>query len=137
VDIWSLGCIFAELLTLDVLFPGQGEVNQLKRIWDVLGVPTEERWPGFGSLPNSLGATFKGSRANKLRSHFPSNSYSGKTYLNDSGFELLSGMLNVDPKQRIKSEDLMGHRYFREEPKAAEVRWDFERADKVTGYDSD
>jgi cell division cycle 2-like protein len=137
VDIWSLGCIFAELLTLDVLFPGRGEVNQLKRIWDVLGVPTEDRWPGFGSLPNALGATFKGSRANKLRSHFPSNSYSGKTYLNDSGFELLSGMLNVDPKQRIKSEDLMGHRYFREEPKAAEVRWDFERADKVTGYDSD
>jgi len=124
VDIWSLGCIFAELLTLEVLFPGQGEMDQLNRIFKILGVQSEESWPGYSRLPLA-GMSFKGSKQSKLRSAFPSNSFSGKTYLNDSGFSLLNGMLECDPKKRAKGVELEGDKYFGEAPAATDVRWNF------------
>lgn len=52
VDIWSVGCIFAELILRKPLFPGQGEFDQLTKIFKSLGFPTEERWPGVSLLPN-------------------------------------------------------------------------------------
>ena len=45
VDIWSCGCILAELVTRKPLFPGHNESDQLSRILSVLGTPAEEDWP--------------------------------------------------------------------------------------------
>ena len=45
VDIWSCGCILAELVTRKPLFPGHNESDQLSRILAVLGTPAEEDWP--------------------------------------------------------------------------------------------
>ncbi|KAI7980077.1 Cyclin-dependent kinase F-1 [Camellia lanceoleosa] len=45
IDLWSLGCIFAELFSLEPLFPGTSDVDQLGRIFSVLGSVTEEIWP--------------------------------------------------------------------------------------------
>ena len=45
VDIWSCGCIFAELISRKPLFPGLNESDQLSRILGVLGTPPEEEWP--------------------------------------------------------------------------------------------
>lgn len=52
IDMWSLGCIMAELLTKKVLFDGQSEIEQIKKIFEVLGTPTEENWPGHKKLKN-------------------------------------------------------------------------------------
>ena len=52
IDIWSLGCIMAELLTKKVLFQGTGELDQIDKIFKVLGSPTEETWPGHKELDN-------------------------------------------------------------------------------------
>lgn len=52
IDVWSLGCIMAELLTKRVLFDGNGELGQIDKIFKVLGTPTEETWPGYRKLPN-------------------------------------------------------------------------------------
>lgn len=49
---WSLGCIMAELLTKKVLFDAQSEIEQVKKIFDLLGTPTEENWPGHKQLKN-------------------------------------------------------------------------------------
>lgn len=45
VDIWSCGCIFAELYLRKALFPGQYEMDQLSRIFDTIGLPNEQEWP--------------------------------------------------------------------------------------------
>ena len=45
VDIWSCGCIFAELFMRKPLFPGQYEMDQLNKIFDVIGVPNDDEWP--------------------------------------------------------------------------------------------
>jgi len=46
IDIWSLGCIFGEMALGDFLFKGEGEIDQLCKIFEVLGNATEETWPG-------------------------------------------------------------------------------------------
>ncbi|URE25589.1 splicing factor U2AF [Musa troglodytarum] len=52
VDMWSIGCIFAELVTTHALFPGDSELQQLLYIFRLLGTPTEEVWPGVERLSN-------------------------------------------------------------------------------------
>lgn len=51
IDCWSAGCIFAELANAGrPLFPGSDVDDQLKRIFKLLGTPTEDNWPGLTQL---------------------------------------------------------------------------------------
>ena len=52
VDIWSLGSIFSEMMTNKALFPGDSEIDQIFKIFRVLGTPTSEIWPGVEELPD-------------------------------------------------------------------------------------
>lgn len=52
VDIWSAGCIMGELISGKPLFPGEGELDQISKIFTVLGAPSEAIWPGCSSLPH-------------------------------------------------------------------------------------
>uniref|UniRef100_A0A8C3HDV2 Cell division protein kinase 5 n=1 Tax=Chrysemys picta bellii TaxID=8478 RepID=A0A8C3HDV2_CHRPI len=53
IDMWSAGCIFAELANAGrPLFPGNDVDDQLKRIFRLLGTPTEEQWPAMTKLPD-------------------------------------------------------------------------------------
>uniref|UniRef100_H2YTA5 cyclin-dependent kinase n=1 Tax=Ciona savignyi TaxID=51511 RepID=H2YTA5_CIOSA len=51
VDLWSIGCIFAELYNKRPLFRGTGDVNQLKKIFDFIGRPSEAEWPPDVAVP--------------------------------------------------------------------------------------
>ncbi|XP_044490469.1 cyclin-dependent kinase G-2 isoform X2 [Mangifera indica] len=51
IDMWSLGCIMAELLSKEPLFNGKTEFDQLDKIFRILGTPNETIWPGFSKLP--------------------------------------------------------------------------------------
>ncbi|KAI7740919.1 hypothetical protein M8C21_033046 [Ambrosia artemisiifolia] len=50
VDMWSVGCIFAELVTNAAIFAGDSELQQLLHIFRLLGTPNEEIWPGVSKL---------------------------------------------------------------------------------------
>ena len=50
VDIWSCGCILAELYLRKPLFPGQYEIDQLGKIFGILGTPAEAEWPKESSV---------------------------------------------------------------------------------------
>ena len=52
VDVWSVGCVFAEMALNQPLFPADSEVDMLFRIFRLLGTPTEESWPHCTSLPD-------------------------------------------------------------------------------------
>lgn len=52
IDIWSVGCIFAEMSNMKALFPGQKEEDELVKIFKVVGTPTKESWPEVDDLPH-------------------------------------------------------------------------------------
>lgn len=66
VDIWSCGCIFAELFRRKVLFMGCSETDQLSKIFGGIGSPTEAEWPQEVYLPCKTFAGYKGNTLNLL-----------------------------------------------------------------------
>lgn len=101
IDLWSVGCIFGEMLLGEVLFPGEGEVDQISKIFRVLGMPTEERWPGYSALPHANKLSWRLPTRNKLRDIFPSTGYAGGLALTDVGLDLMQGLLHCNPDQVI------------------------------------
>ena len=53
VDIWSCGCIFAELFLRKPFFPGQCEMDQLTKIFDIVGLPSQRDWPERAAVTRS------------------------------------------------------------------------------------
>eukprot|EP00762_Andalucia_godoyi_P005005 ANDGO_01468.mRNA.1 Cell division control protein 2 homolog len=103
VDMWSVGCIFAELVTRTPLFPGDSEIDELYRIFRIMGTPTEQVWPGFDALPDRM-AAFPSWRQRDLREIVPG--------LCDEGMDLLIKMLTYDPARRISAKAALDHPYF-------------------------
>ncbi|EDV28998.1 uncharacterized protein TRIADDRAFT_20272 [Trichoplax adhaerens] len=60
VDLWYLGCIFAELINKSPLFPGDSDIKQLGCVLSILGTPTTSTWPGLIELPDYNKITFSG-----------------------------------------------------------------------------
>jgi cell division cycle 2-like len=58
IDMWSIGCIFAELVNKEPLAPGRGEIDQLGKIFKILGTPSESIWKGFSELPGAKTVAF-------------------------------------------------------------------------------
>jgi len=111
VDMWSIGCIFGELLSKEPLLQGKNEVDQLSQIFTLCGLPSEKSWPGFYRLPNarSLKLPRDHSSPGFNRGRFP--------FLTATGVELLSSLLSLNPDNRPTAKEVLDHEYFREQPK--------------------
>ncbi|XP_043723878.1 uncharacterized protein LOC122670910 isoform X3 [Telopea speciosissima] len=114
IDMWSLGCIMAELLAKEPLFPGKTEVDQINKIFKTLGTPNETIWPGFSKLPGVKVNFVK--HQNMLRTKFPATCFTGSPILSDAGFNLLNQLLTYDPEKRITAEAALNHEWFYEVP---------------------
>ncbi|KAK6936490.1 Protein kinase domain, partial [Dillenia turbinata] len=87
VDVWSVGCIFAEMVNQRPLFPGDSEIDELFKIFRVMGTPNEDTWPGVTSMPD-------------FKSAFPKWP--------------LKKMLCLDPSRRITARSALEHDYFKD-----------------------
>lgn len=103
VDIWSCGCILAELYLRRPLFPGQYEIDQLGKIFGILGTPSESEWPANSSV---------------MREAFPVRSSRGLDSLfsemDGQAQDLLRKMLVFSSDQRISAGKALLHPYFSE-----------------------
>ncbi|MBN3282742.1 CD11B kinase, partial [Polyodon spathula] len=109
IDLWSVGCIFGELLTQKPLFPGKSEIDQINKIFKDLGSPSEKIWPGYNEMPAVKKMTFTEYPYNNLRKRFGA-------LLSDQGFDLMNKFLTYCPSKRITAEEALKHEYFRESP---------------------
>ncbi|KAL9024068.1 MAG: hypothetical protein Q9196_006783, partial [Gyalolechia fulgens] len=136
VDMWSLGCIFGELLAKEPLLQGKNEVDQLTKvctkpppksfhfilpftdpnpppqIFELCGIPTEQTWPGFKRLPNARSLRLPSNprtTGSVLRAKFP--------FLTLAGTQLLTALLGLNPKSRPTASGVLAHAYFQEDPR--------------------
>lgn len=106
VDIWAVGCILAELLLRVPFLPGESDLDQLTRIFQVFGTPTEEIWPGLKLLPDYI--QFKMFPLVPLRNIF--------TAAADDLLDVADKMLALYPLNRCNCTEALKMPYFSNKP---------------------
>ena len=114
IDMWSIGCIFAEFLAMKPLLKGTSSVSQLKEIVKCLGTPTEEIWPNMHKMPEINNVIFAQQPYNYLKKKI------GRQTTRHT-FELINNMLFYDPERRITAKKALKHNYFQEVPDAEKL----------------
>jgi mitogen-activated protein kinase 15 len=97
VDMWSMGCILAELLLGKPVFPGTSTLNQLDRVMEVTGRPSQEDVESINSpLAQTMLESLPPTKAKKLRDMFPTAS--------EEALDLLKNLLQFNPNKRLTAE---------------------------------
>lgn len=138
IDMWAVGCIFAELLSLRPIFKGEEakmdskktvpfQRNQMQKIVEIMGLPIKEKWPRLVNMPEySQLSTLSASQHSKsgqsslekwyystINSHSSTSApSSSNSSLGTEGYRLLSGLLEYDPEKRLSAKDALLHPFF-------------------------
>lgn len=117
VDIWSAACVLVEIHTKHAIFPGDGgEINQLDRIYGVLGTPNKSEWPGLVDMQ-----WFELLRPTERKMSTFEAKYRDR--LTPEAFNLLAAMFAYDPAARPSAAEVLNHAYFtKEEPMAERTK---------------
>ncbi len=102
VDVWSLACIITEICTMTPLFMGDSEIDQLYKIFSILGTPDKHVWENIVDFPN-------------YKYDFPQYNYKGlKSFFTDEKLEeVVNAMLVYNPLKRISAEEALRFDYFK------------------------
>ncbi|GAA5840674.1 hypothetical protein JCM5353_000266 [Sporobolomyces roseus] len=103
VDVWSVGTIFAEMASGLPLVPGDSEIDQIFKIFRLLGSPTTSTWPGLSQMPD-FKASFPVWRPSDWEKVLPE--------MEPQGLELIKKLLIIDPEKRISAKVALHHPYF-------------------------
>ena len=107
MDIWGLGCVFYEILTLEPLFPGDDEIDQVNKINYILGSP-----------PNELFEKFVKNSAHRNEFNFEHQKGVGinryLTHVSKDAIDLINKMLIYDPDMRPTARECLNHECFKE-----------------------
>lgn len=109
-DIWSVGCIFAELLLRRPFLQGKNsDISQLDTIFTVFGTPNESNWPDYESLPLcARGLQWDDTTPIPFDEIF--------TAAPKDAISLLRSILVLDPNMRFTAEQSLRHPYFSNDP---------------------
>lgn len=105
IDIWSAGCIMAEMFTGRPLFPGTTNEDQLLKIFRLMGTPSERSWPGISTFPEYK-TSWPVYATQELRNLLPQ--------VDGLGLQLLGQMLQVRPEMRCSAQQALAHPWFAE-----------------------
>ena len=106
IDIWSIGCVIAELIIGKPIFKANNELGTLSNIIEIIGCPSEENWPGVSQLPNYLPFTGGEFKLGKMLE---------EGGLSKGGIDIVTKMLMLDPKKRPSCEEMLKDEYFKKE----------------------
>ncbi|CDZ96199.1 kinase-like protein [Phaffia rhodozyma] len=120
IDMWAVGCIYAELLSLRPIFKGEEakidskkqlpfQKDQMSKILEVLGSIDKEKWPNLHHYPETPHLA-------RMERYHPGLAHWYKTKSGPSfspkGFDLLSSMFEFDPERRITAREALKHSWF-------------------------
>ena len=118
VDVWSFGCILAELYLGEPLFLGAQNRNHMTElIVSRLGSPDESEWPELKELPYYNELYPKKQYQPTLRNFF----FKKKVNIDKHGMDLIERCLTLNPAKRLSAYEALNHKYFSEPPHACEV----------------
>jgi len=106
IDMWAVGCIFSELLRREPLLPGETDLNQLVKIFELFGTPNENNWPKVKTLPDYV--DFKPVSAKPLKMIFSA--------VNNDTIIVLDNMLQLCPSKRCTCTEALKLPYFSNYP---------------------
>jgi len=107
VDIWSIGCVIAEMLNNNrPLFSGQSEISQLLAMFQVVGSPKEANWPGVSTQCKDWHSLFPNWTPKSISNVVP------RSDLDRNGQNLLRELLRLVPNHRITAKDALSHPWF-------------------------
>lgn len=108
MDMWSVGCVFFEVLSLHPLFPGSNEVDQIAKIHDVLGTPSPSILKKLQNKSRSMNFNFPPKTGTGIRKLLPHD------HVSDECIELIEQMCAYDPDERISAKQALRHPYFKQ-----------------------
>lgn len=122
IDLWSVGCIIAEMFLRKGLFKGKDEAMQLSLIFKILGHPTVEQWPGLKKCPLWTKVSPEPSAVlpNRFREVMMKGAKNPK-WLTDNALSMMSELLHYDPDQRASASKALDAEYFFEDPVVKEA----------------
>ena len=116
VDIWSVGMVFAELILRAPYVWANSEIEQIAKICETLGTPTEENWPGVTKLPKYI-------VHEPVRPLISREEWMGRLgSVGAVGVDLVIEMLTFDPRKRISAKGVLRHKWWSVEPRPTELR---------------
>ena len=105
IDVWSAGCVMAELMLCQPLFPGESAIDQLVEIIKVLGTPTKEQLL-------AMNPSYTEHRFPQIKPHPFSKVFKSKTP--QEAIDFVTLLLKYSPNERLTAFEAMAHPYFNE-----------------------
>ena len=113
IDMWAIGCIFAELLKQKPLFPAKNEIDAIQRIYELLGAPNHHIWPNYHSLPKYKEMT----QQIEMKKQYEYNQIESMFAVYKANcLDLMKHLLAYDPSKRITATNAIKHPFFKEMP---------------------
>ena len=106
MDIWGVGCVFFEMLSLFPLFPGDDEIDQVAKIHNILGSPPKELFNSLLSLSSRTDIVYENKVGTGIAKYL--------THVSPDCIDLISQMLIYDPEKRITAKQALNHPYFKD-----------------------
>jgi len=112
VDLWSLGCIFGEMILGKPLFAGSTTLNQLEKIAEVLGLPSDAEVTAMDStFARGMIDGFSDEVSQKAKTALGFSAYLKLPDAEEAALELMEQLMKYDPTERLTAHSGLSHKY--------------------------